>query len=81
MKFTAETARILGRRGGETTKSRHGRAHYRAAGKAGFAATVERHWHGDAERYTAFLRDRGLLTTCDREFALLFDLYQERGLL
>jgi general stress protein YciG len=81
MAFTRENAQALGRRGGETTNSRHGRDHYRQAGALGFTATVEKHWHGDRERYTAFLRDKGLLVACDREFALMTDLYRERGLL
>jgi hypothetical protein len=80
-KFTADNAAELGRRGGNTTVERLGRAHMQAIGRLGFAETVRRHWGGDRAAYTAHLRELGLLAACDREFILMADLYRERGLL
>ncbi len=63
--------------GGQATLKRHGRNHFVQAGKAGFASTVARHWKGDRKAYLAFLKDKGLLIACDREFALMIDIYRE----
>jgi hypothetical protein len=43
MPLTSETARALGKKGGEQTLARYGVAHMQALGKKGWAAMVERH--------------------------------------
>jgi hypothetical protein len=58
-----------GRRGGNSTKARHGREHYVKAGKKGFLATVARHWQGDREGYLRWLRANGYLA----DFLALLD--------
>lgn len=55
-----------GRKGGEQTKRRHGRAHYQEAGRKGFLATLARHWHGDKEGYLRYLRATGWLAQVQR---------------
>jgi hypothetical protein len=47
MPFTKDNAAKHGRQGGRSTTKRHGRAHMKAIGAAGFNATVARHWQGD----------------------------------
>jgi hypothetical protein len=58
-----------GRKGGNTTKARHGREHFVAAGRKGFLATVARHWQGDREGYLRYLRANGYLA----DFLALLD--------
>jgi hypothetical protein len=79
--FTKSTAKSAGSRGGKATFTKHGPTHMRKIAKRGFAVTVERHWKGDREAYTAFLRERGLLKVCDQEFELMLNIYREHGLL
>ncbi|MDK2014693.1 MULTISPECIES: hypothetical protein [unclassified Deinococcus] len=52
------TAAERGRMGGTATATRHGAVHMEAIGRAGFWATVERHYGGDHQLYMQALRDR-----------------------
>lgn len=47
-----------GRLGGTATAQRHGSVHMEAIGRAGFWATVERHFGGDVQAYMQMLRTR-----------------------
>src|SRR5688572_29353551 len=78
--FTKDNAKAHGQKGGQATKTRHGRAHYQRAGAIGFQVTVERHWHGDRAAYTAYLREKGLLASCDREFMAVVASPEHRAL-
>ena len=42
--------------GGKTTAQRHGSTHMEAIGRAGFWATVEKHFGGDVAAYMQMLR-------------------------
>jgi general stress protein YciG len=75
-RFTTETAAAMGRKGGQATMARHGRAHMARIGARGFAATVRKHYGGDRQRYLEVLRERGLLAAADREFVLMLNLYR-----
>ena len=52
-----------GRKGGQTTKARHGTEHYRRAGKLGFAAAAKAHAAGNAKYNLEWLRARGKIAT------------------
>ena len=60
-KFTSATAADFGRRGGQATVKRHGRAHMSKIGKAGFAAMVEKYWKGNREACLRRLKELGLM--------------------
>lgn len=45
-----------GRLGGQATAQRHGSVHMETIGRAGFWATVERHFGGDVAAYMRMLR-------------------------
>ena len=60
-KFTTDTAAQFGQRGGTTTVQRHGRAHMSKIGKAGFEATVHKHWNGNREACLRRLKELGLM--------------------
>src|SRR5262249_55520931 len=60
------TRRQAGRLGGLQTLSRHGREHMRAIGRAGFNATVARHWQGDRAGYREWLAQRQHLAAIER---------------
>jgi hypothetical protein len=60
-KFTSATAASFGQRGGQTTVKRHGRAHMSKIGKAGFEATVQKHWQGNREAFLRRLKELGLM--------------------
>jgi hypothetical protein len=61
----------MGHIGGNATFDRHGPSHMAHIGARGFATTVERYYQGDRERFIEVLRERGLLKTADREFAMM----------
>lgn len=61
MKFNSATARLHGQAGGKKTFERHGRAHMQAIGRAGFKATVEKHYNGDYRLALNTLIARGLM--------------------
>ncbi len=60
-KFTRDTAAAFGRRGGQATVTRHGRAHMAKIGKRGFEATVQKHWQGNREAFLRRLKELGLM--------------------
>ncbi len=62
MKFTSQTAREAGRKGGLTTVKRHGRAHMAVIGRKGFHALVRKHYGGDYRLCLNTLISRGLMT-------------------
>ncbi|WP_221091203.1 hypothetical protein [Deinococcus aquaedulcis] len=61
----SRTAAERGRMGGTATATRHGSVHMEAIGRAGFWATVKRHYGGDHLRYMQALRDRQARGTPD----------------
>lgn len=46
--------------GGQTVLAKHGREHFVALGKAGFQATVDKHFHGDRAAACTWLAKKGL---------------------
>ncbi len=50
------SAAQCGRLGGQVTAQRHGSVHMDAIGRAGFWATVEKHFGGDVAAYMRMLR-------------------------
>lgn len=60
-KFTTDTAATFGKRGGDTTVERHGKAHMSKIGKRGFEATVQKHWQGNREACLRRLKELGLM--------------------
>lgn len=50
-KFTSETAKIHGQRGGRATVERHGRKHMARIGVRGWWRMVERYWNSDARAF------------------------------
>lgn len=61
MRFTSQTAREAGRKGGLTTAQRHGREHMRRIGRRGFHATVQKVYGGDYRLALNTLITRGLI--------------------
>jgi hypothetical protein len=62
-RFTSAGAADYGRRGGRVTAQRHGTAHMSRIGRAGFAATVKRHWAGDSAAFVDYLVREGRAAT------------------
>lgn len=60
-RFTTATARALGRKGGQATVARHGRAHMQRIGRRGFHAMVRRRYGGDYRLAINTLIARGLM--------------------
>jgi hypothetical protein len=69
-----------GRKGGNTTKARHGREHFVRAGKLGFAAAARTHAAGNAKYNLEWLRSHGKMAappelTPEEKTARLRDLH------
>src|SRR5690349_11248524 len=62
-RFTPQTAREMGRRGGQRTYARHGAAHMSRIGVRGFWTTVTRHWEGNPRAFVNYLISVGLAAT------------------
>jgi general stress protein YciG len=60
-KFTSETAREMGRRGGRRTVEKHGPTYMSHIGKRGFQVTVDRYYAGDRAAYCWRLSRLGLI--------------------
>jgi general stress protein YciG len=60
-RFTPDNAATHGRKGGQRTAERHGRAHYQRIGKLGFAATVAKHHGGNRKAYLEHLQRKALI--------------------
>ncbi len=61
-RFTSETARAAGAKGGATTSKRHGREHMQAIGARGFAKKTERHFKGDVKAHLEYVQRKGWQT-------------------
>ena len=59
--MTSAEAVERGRKGGQTTAARYGRAHMQAIGRKGFQVTCERYWNGDRQRCLRRLVELGLM--------------------
>ncbi|MBK8255629.1 MAG: hypothetical protein IPK82_23565 [Polyangiaceae bacterium] len=57
--FTKDNARQHGRKGGQRTPERHGRAHFQRIGRAGFQSTTEKYFDGDEQKHKQFLAELG----------------------
>lgn len=64
MRFTPETARIAGRKGGQMTHKRHGRAHFQQIGQRGGTRTHQRH----GGYHMQIIGRKGFHITCWRYF-------------
>jgi hypothetical protein len=58
-RFTSETARAEGAKGGKTTAQRYGREHMAEIGARGFAKKTERHFDGNPKAHLEFVQRRG----------------------
>lgn len=59
-KFTKESAREMGARGGRATVEKHGRGHMREIGKRGFQAVTEKYFSGSDLLHKSFIAEVGL---------------------
>src|SRR5262245_18079017 len=73
------TRRQAGTLGGLQTLSRHGREHMRAIGRAGFNATVARHWQGDRAGYCEWLAQHQHLAAIERATDFELDRQLDAG--
>jgi general stress protein YciG len=63
MKFTKDTAKTFGQRGGRATVEKHGREHMAKIGVRGWWRMVEKHWNSDARAFMNYFIRVGMAAT------------------
>lgn len=59
-KFTKQTAKEMGSKGGKATVERHGRSHMQEIARRGFQAVTEKYFSGSEGLHKSYLVEMGL---------------------